>query len=325
MKVFVLDLWHDLREKRLWPVAVGLVIALLAVPILLAKPAPEESGPAPAPAATAGGDKEARKAIVQLVEDATEESSSLRLFDPRDPFAGKGVKDLETLSSTDIVSAAEALTAASEEESGGGGSSGGGASEGGSEPSSGGGSTGGDTPPATVPDSGGGGGTQVAKYSYVIDVTFWSNGKARTKTGMSKLEMLPNESSPLLIFLGVDSDGSDAVFLVDSSLKAEGEGACSPRPSDCGVLALGSGSQHNFTDDNGNSYTLRIDEIRRKRLSSASAARARSKPAARTAVGPSGSRDEATQARRFMPPILADLVTVASSEGDGSSSDKDRR
>ena len=46
MKVFLLDLWQDLRAKRLWPVAVVLLLGLAAVPVLLAKPA-EDPGPAP--------------------------------------------------------------------------------------------------------------------------------------------------------------------------------------------------------------------------------------------------------------------------------------
>ena len=324
MKVFLLDLWHDLREKRLWPVALVLLLGLVAVPILLAKPAPNESASAPSQTAAGAAAKNRESSpIVQLVEDATQESSSLKLFDPHDPFSPKGVKSLRSLSSTDIVSAADALASSSQEESGGGSSGG---SSGGSEADSGGGSTGGGAPPTTVPDTGGGGGgTEVVKYSYVIDVTFWTNDRPRRKTGMKKLEMLPNEDSPLLIFLGADVDGSNAVFLVDSSLEAQGEGTCTPSPSDCGVLSLGAGSMENFNDGDGNSYTLRVDEIRRKRLSSASAAKARRKPTARTAVGPSGSRDEARPVRRFMPPLLADLVTVASPDQDGSSGDKDRR
>jgi hypothetical protein len=323
MKIFVLDLWHDLREKRLWPVAVLLIVGLVAVPVLLAKPGPDESGAGSAETTAAAAAKKPKSSLVKLVEDATvEESSSLKLFDPRDPFAAKGVKSLESLSSSDIVSAADALTSASEEESSGGGSSEGGA---GAEPASGGGgSSGGDTPPATAPGSGDdGGGTHVVKYSYVIDVTFWANGRSREKTGMKKLAMLPNEASPLLIFLGADAGGSNAVFLVDSSLEADGEGACTPSPSDCGVLSLGAGSLHNFTDDHGNSYTLRVDEIRKKRLSSASSARR--KPTARTAMGPSATREAASPVRRFIPPLLADLVTVASTDGGGSSTDRDRR
>ena len=38
MKIFLLDLWHDLRAKRLWPVALVLAVALVAVPVVLSKP-----------------------------------------------------------------------------------------------------------------------------------------------------------------------------------------------------------------------------------------------------------------------------------------------
>ena len=37
MRVFLLDLWLDLREKRLAPVAIILLAGIIAVPIVLAK------------------------------------------------------------------------------------------------------------------------------------------------------------------------------------------------------------------------------------------------------------------------------------------------
>ena len=70
MKIFLLDLWHDLKEKRLWPVAVVLLVGLVAVPVLLAKPADEAA--APAPAANAAGpkpDELKQLAKVKLGED----------------------------------------------------------------------------------------------------------------------------------------------------------------------------------------------------------------------------------------------------------------
>ena len=41
MKIFLLDLWNDLRDERLWPVALVLLAGLVAVPVVLAKKAEE--------------------------------------------------------------------------------------------------------------------------------------------------------------------------------------------------------------------------------------------------------------------------------------------
>ena len=38
---FLIDLWSDLREKRMWPVALVLLLALIAVPVVLSKPSKE--------------------------------------------------------------------------------------------------------------------------------------------------------------------------------------------------------------------------------------------------------------------------------------------
>ena len=98
MTNFLLDIWSDLREKRLWPVAVALLVALVAVPVVLTKPA-EEVAPAAAPTAvgapsgpaSAGqllpADLEAAKPLLQ--------TSTLSEFDSKDPF--KPLKALETV------------------------------------------------------------------------------------------------------------------------------------------------------------------------------------------------------------------------------------
>ena len=86
MKVFLLDLWHDLKEKRLWPVAVVLLVALVAVPVLLAKPATKSS--APAPVATAAGPKPdvlKQLAKVKLGDDEVGDGSTLGVFNPLTP------------------------------------------------------------------------------------------------------------------------------------------------------------------------------------------------------------------------------------------------
>jgi len=51
MKGSILNLWSDLREKRLWPIAVLLAVALVGVPVLLLKSPPEKAAPPMARAA----------------------------------------------------------------------------------------------------------------------------------------------------------------------------------------------------------------------------------------------------------------------------------
>jgi hypothetical protein len=311
MKIFLLDLWHDLREKRLAPVAVVLLLGLVAVPVLLAKPA-EDPGPAPAPTAKKAT-REALAALtkVKLGDEEVGKGSTLGVFDPDNPFKPPKGK----LKSDDLSSL------------GGGPSTGTGfATPGGgigivplTPPGVGGGVPGG-VPIPGVPGGGGGGGggqTTTTVYRYVVDLTFTANGNTRHIKGLEKLDMLPNESSPLLIFMGVTAKGSDAVFLVDSTLEAAGEGRCKPSESECAFAYIGAGAKYMFTDEDGNTYEIRIDEIRKVKVgASGSSAKSAKGAKARASVGPT---------RRFVPPFLADLVVVAKDQLENSNDQTESR
>ena len=54
MKDLALDIWDDLRQKRLWPVAVALLIAVIAIPLFVMKPADEPAPAQPKSAAAPG-------------------------------------------------------------------------------------------------------------------------------------------------------------------------------------------------------------------------------------------------------------------------------
>jgi hypothetical protein len=311
MNVFLLDLWHDLREKRLWPVAVVLVLGLIAVPVLLAKPA-EAPGPAPVVSAKADAAKReqlAALAKVKLGEEEAGKGSTLGVFDPANPFSPpKGAmkkKDSDT----------------------GSGSGGGGADKSGGTTASGdktddGSTTGGTTGGGTSPDTGGTGGTPdtgggtttTTVYKYVVDVTLTVNGRRRHIEGLEKLDMLPNDSSPLLIFMGVTAKGSDAVFLVDSTLEAAGEGRCKPSESECAFAYIGAGAEYVFTEEDGDTYEIQIEEIRKVKVTDKATSAKGAK--ARAAVGPQ---------RRFVPPIMADFVVVASDRLENSNNDHESR
>jgi hypothetical protein len=304
MQVFLLDLWHDLREKRLAPVAAVLLLGLIAVPVLLAKPA-EDPGPAPVVAAPKKADNEALAALtkVKLGEDATGKGSTLGVFDPDNPFSPpKGAIKKET---TGVTSGGPGDTPGTPGGSTDGGSLGGG---------------GGVTSPGTgvtIPGTGGGGGgdTTTTVYKYVVDLTFAANGRTRHIKGMEKLDMLPSDSSPLLIFMGVTAKGADAVFLVDSTLEAAGEGRCKPSESECAFAYIGAGSEYVFTEEDGDTYTIKIDEIRKVKVGASAKSSAKGAKA-HASVGPN---------RRFVPPILADLVVVASDRLQNSNNDPESR
>ena len=309
MNAFLSDLLHDLREKRLWPVAAALLVALVAVPVLLAKPAPSDK-PAPATPLASGPSAEAAKKTipVELAEVAEGDDSKLEAFDPKNPFKPK-VKQINLSDQT-----AKALDTIASQSAGAGDLTGGGATGGST-----GGSVGGGTVPTTPVTPTQPGAPKVAQYTYVLDVTFEHNGKRRVIKGMDKLSMLPSESNPALLFLGVTSGGDDAVFLVDSGLEAHGEGTCSPGGKVCATVSLGAGSEHFFTDAQGNSYSLRVDQIRKVKVSAAVRKAARQAKQARSSVA-STANAAAAPIRRFVPPILADLVTVATEATNNSSS-----
>ena len=186
-----------------------------------------------------------------------------------------------------------------------------------------GGTTGGTDTGGSTPSDGE---TKTVVYRYVADVTFiGANGKKRKIKGLERLEILPNESDPLLIFLGASKNGGNAVFLVDSTLTAEGEGKCKPSKDQCGFLYLGPGSEEEFVDQDGNSYTLRVDAIRKeqvtpKRIEKVPASKSSSdKQTANAAVG------DDTAVRRFVPQLFGDLVTESTTQTNSSDGDQTGR
>lgn len=279
MKPFLLDVWTDLRNTRLWPVAAALLVAIFAVPVVLAKPAEE---PPPAPSRASSEPKERPVALPDTDSAFALAASNLEEFSSKNPF-----KPLEQVApKQEAPGGASGSTAAASSGFNTGGSTGSGGS-GGS-----GGSTGA-SPAPVAPNT--------SSYTYVVDLTFSEPGKTRKVKRLPRFGMLPDEKSPLLVFLGVDSSGKKAVFLVDSQLEQTGEGSCKPSRKTCSFLTLtlnDDRDEHSFTDENGDAYALRLDAIRTARVGDSSASSG-SAPSARA------GRAE----RSFLAPPLVDLQT----------------
>lgn len=253
MTTFLLDIWQDLREKRLWPVAVALVVATIAVPAVVFKPtsgAPQADTPAP--------DAGAALPTVAL-DQSSIENSLLGSFDVKDPFhsgadKAKGANTGATgVSGVPGGSLTDSLFGGSD--SGSGGDVAGGS--GGSAPGGSGG-------------SGGSGGTKY--FTYTVDVTFGTRGKERAYSGVETLALLPDEKAPVVSFMGMSDGATTAVFfVVDPAIQAEGEGACNPSPEDCRFVYLKVDEDQDEQTLSGAEgqveYSLRLEDIHVKSLS----------------------------------------------------------
>lgn len=251
MTTFLLDIWHDLREKRLWPVAVGLLIATVAIPVVLSKPAEAPKVETAPPSATTA-------ALPTVTRDQSiVDTSALDAFDIKDPFN----------STADGGPSGDPAT----------GDSGGSASGGtGTGTSAGGGSTGGGMtggPGGSTGGSGGGpgagGGTRY--FTYTVDVRFGKR-KLTAFKGMRTLDLLPNDQNPVVSFMGMTDNARTAVFfLVDPAFEADGEGTCNPSPDDCRFIYMGVDEDRNeetlSAAEGALEYTLVLDRINIRRLS----------------------------------------------------------
>src|SRR3954447_17010419 len=242
MRVFLLDLWLDLREKRLAPVAIILLAGIIAVPIVLAKGTTQTPAPATGTTPTTAN----AAPVIQSNPEGGPVESKLQTFSPRDPFEPTGK-----------VVAATGATAT-----------------GGTTPA---GGTTGETPGATtVPGTEGGGTTgtpgttgngtgstgtttpeqKTTLFTYTVDLRFGPPGDEKLRKGVQRLQLFPAKD-PKIVFLGVTTTGKTAVFLIDSSLGVDTNGKCKPSADECTFLYLRPDDEHSqaeLTDQDGNTF-----------------------------------------------------------------------
>jgi hypothetical protein len=265
MTTFLLDIWHDLREKRLWPIAVALVAATVAIPVVLMKPTEVP----PPPQAPQGAQTAALPTVTP--DPAIVDNSALDAFDIRNPF-GSGA-DRTTAGS---VPSADGDGASGSSGSGAAGGSGGSGAAG--DPGSGGGTAGGGGGGGTGGGSGGGGGGGggTRYYTYTVDVSFGPRGDTRDFKGVETLDLLPDDQTPVVSFMGMRDNAKTAVFfIVDPNFEADGEGECAPSADDCRFIYLGVDEDRNeetLAAAEGNlEFQLKLEKIHIKHMSQADA------------------------------------------------------
>lgn len=263
----VTDLWRQLVQRRLWPVAIALIAALAAVPLILAK----EPDPAPAPAAPEAlvDDELARAPIVTLTTSSDGNGRRHVLGRAKNPFAAaKPANDVVTTDkATDpVVQSSPSASPAS-------GGSGGTSTPGASAPS---GTTDPPVTPAPAPTP-----TPKTYSMYELTVRF-GDASGSDRQSLERLQPLPAAAEPVLIYLGVLKDGKTAVFLVDHGVQAIGDGDCRPSPDECETIRLRAGDTEfiDVKDEAGAvtaQYQLDLLKIHRTSTTSAREAKASSK------------------------------------------------
>jgi hypothetical protein len=206
---------RQLVRYKLWPVAVLLLAALVAVPVLLAREPAAPEPLAPLPVATEADDTIAEPVVAKVTPEDRDRRRRV-LGARKDPFQPAPVKKAKTAKAGDEKVAPSSTPAPS---------------------------TGGDVPTGGAPAVSEPAPKKVYYEPGTIIVRF---GEA-SETGdlrrfaISKLSPVPDEEFPVLVYMGLTRDGKKAKFLVDATIEAEGDGDCKPHPSNCEIIELAVG------------------------------------------------------------------------------------
>ena len=236
---FFPNLIKELRDRKLWPIAVALIVALVAVPVLLSKQAPTDLVTPPT-----GGLPYSTGTTLPAISVQTAPGNSNLPGRGRDPFTPQKATTTTTTTATTATIASAATTT-----TGSGGSSGStstGSTGGSSSASTGTATTPASSSPAPVASKPApakpGPPRLTATESYEVSLAITEqNGNLNTVDPLERLSILPSAQQPLLVELGVLQGGHQVLFAVQPGAAVSGPGTCTPGPIDCEVLSLAPG------------------------------------------------------------------------------------
>jgi hypothetical protein len=241
----------DFADKRVWPIALVLVAALVAVPLMLSRGSSPEPVAAVPPTAGAQASPTSRAAItIDTSADASHDGTSAS----RDPFKGPKVVKAATPDTT---------TQATPTSGGGGAATPPAGSTGGTDTNGGTGSSPGSSP---TPDP---------DVSHVT-LRLGKVGALTTYKDVARLSALPSAGNPQFVFTGVLKDGKTAVLLPSSliQISPESDVACKPSNKSCERLEVAEDDTVFFTllgDDQAVQYQLDVVSVRQAAAGSSKA------------------------------------------------------
>ena len=240
------DLYRDLRDRRLLPIVVVLLVGMAVVPIALSS-SPEAAPPPPPVAPVAAKTNVPSETVVVSSPGLRNYKKRLSGDAPTDPFIQQF--PIHVAPAAPAGGAAGSSGAAADTS----GTSGTTTSGGGSVTSSG--------TTTTVPQPK----VQSRLYFYRVKVRAGQLGDGDLKTydSVGSMAPLPNKKAPVVTFLGANTDNSfrarTAVFLVNSAVSSvEGEGTCSFAGTACQLLTLKPGEHEDLVWVDGSVYRIQL-------------------------------------------------------------------
>ena len=257
----VRKLVDDLIEKKLWPVALILVCAAIAVPVIISGGGGGSDSTSDAPDPSFAAVPAGRPAPTPAVELVGPPAVRTRSGDVRDPFRRTKVAKPSTETSGPSTSGAAATSGATSS----------GASKASAEkPAK---STPTSAPKATPAVESAG--SRAARSAYQTVVRFTRPGGTGERP-LARLAVLGNPSSPALQYAGVSSDGRHAIFVLGAKARAAGSGACVVADP-CRAVGLQRGDTLTVevvgADGNVRRYVVEVMVLRKLSLADAASAR----------------------------------------------------
>lgn len=251
------DTWAYLVQRKLWPLAVLLIAALVAVPMVMAK----DPEPAAAPVADTkvAQSQLATEPIVALAGPGDRAERRRVLGSRKNPFKPAELPKKAKVPKVVDPPAATAPTPASSGTPVTGIAPGVGVTP----------VTPGDTTPKKVYE----------RFELTVRFGVSAETGELPKSDVKRLEALPSAEEPVLVYLGVLADKKTAVFLVDAGVVAQGDGKCMPSRTSCETIHLKAGETEFFDviAEDGKSeaaqFQLDLVKIRRTTTTSAKAAK----------------------------------------------------
>jgi hypothetical protein len=277
---FLLDLYYDLKDRHLLPVAGVLLIAIIVVPIALTQSAkPEDAVGAGSPIAGASAAEGTQQLVAKSAPPLRKYQRRLSHRTAKDPFVQQYVESETGGSETGGGSSSEGASAPGSTSTSGGPAT---TLETGSPESS---SASPSAPPVSepapaptptspsqpegepeAPES------NLKWFSYAIDVRVFSPGQASASARKPKsterrklpeLTMLPSRKTPAITYMGSTKDGKKALMLVSSDVKAIfGDARCVIGTQTCQLLVMEPGLPETFVfGPAGKTYKIELRKI----------------------------------------------------------------